>query len=110
MKVWTAQYRYAGLDRLDITVKTGEVTFQPNWDIVLGLKNHRIDQEQYTWQYKNLMDKSRKTFPDRWKEILARDEVTLVCFCPAGAFCHRVLLAKMLEEMGAQYMGERSLT
>ena len=111
LKVWTAQMRYPGKDRLDITVKSGTQAFAPSWPMVIGFKDGSIDEEGYTWRYKNLMEKSKQVFFAQWEDLLKREEVTLVCYCPAGAFCHRILLAKMLEEQfGVQYMGERSLT
>jgi len=34
-------------------------------------------------------------------------QITLVCFCPSGQFCHRILAAHMLENMGyGKYIGE----
>jgi uncharacterized protein YeaO (DUF488 family) len=42
----------------------------------------------------------------RWDELLNQDEVVLVCFCKAGDFCHRVLLAEILVKLGAEYKGE----
>jgi len=46
-----------------------------------------------------------------WDALLAREEVTLCCYCsaPPGRelHCHRVLCAPMLVKCGAIYMGER---
>lgn len=109
LKVWTAQYRYRETDRLDITVKTGVAAFAPSWTMVHGIKNRTLAESQYYDMYQNLMTLSQRYYKEKWDALLARDEVTLVCFCPAGDFCHRVLLAHILEKMGAQYMGERSL-
>lgn len=43
-----------------------------------------------------------------FEELLAREEVTLLCFCPRRAFCHRSLLAdEILPALGAIPCGER---
>lgn len=112
LKVYTAVYRYSGPDRLDITVKgkdpIGQI-FAPIWDIVMGLKKGVIDEDQYEREYRDLMLASWGRHQKTWQELLSREEVTLVCFCPPGAFCHRLLLAKLLEKVGAVHMGERNL-
>lgn len=106
LKVYTAQYRYAGPDRLDITVKTGNKAFAPTWDIVMGLKQGQITEAEYEARYRELMRASWRRNRAEWQRLLARDRVVLVCFCPPGAFCHRVLLAGYLEKCGATYCGE----
>lgn len=112
LKVYTAQYRYSGHDRLDITVKGKDMLgqfFAPTWDMVTGLKNGKINEDRYERDYRELMLESWNKFQHKWQELLAREEVTLVCFCSPGAFCHRLLLASYLERSGAVHMGERNL-
>lgn len=114
LKVYTAQYRYAGQHRLDITVKgkdpVGRV-FAPNWDIVMKHKNNpNYGDKEYTEDFHNLMIASLDSCTDVWMEdVLKRGYVVLVCFCPAGAFCHRKLVAEYLVQLGAKYMGEIDL-
>jgi hypothetical protein len=122
--LYTAQYRYPGKDRLDITVKGQDrfgKLFAPTWAMVKLAKAEAGNwQELYIGQYYDLLI-------DRWKtsgaemyrlvEMLqgnfytgmrARD-ITLVCFCPAGVFCHRHLLVKFLQHNWAvEYGGERT--
>ena len=109
LKVHTAQYRYSGKDRLDITVKgkdpLGSI-FAPTWDMVNGLKSGKISEEEYTYQYDKILNRVKKL---TWDYLLVQKKLTLVCFCPLGAFCHRILLAKRLVEMGAIYKGERRI-
>lgn len=107
LKFYTAQYRYSGKDRLDITVKTGNKLFAPTWDMVTSVKNDSLSKEEYQKQYKKLMIKSYNKNRIEWEKLLSRDEVTLVCFCAKGEFCHRLLLAKLFAKLGAEYMGER---
>lgn len=113
--LYTAQYRYSGKDRLDITVKgncpSGKL-YAPTWNMVKDVKTSNLTEEDYTGLYYNLLI-------DRWsthnKEMISlvklvhdRD-ITLVCFCPAGAFCHRYLLVKFLQHNWAvDYGGERT--
>ena len=113
MRLWTAQYRYSGKDRLDITVKGNDPigkAFAPSWDMVTRYKNGKITEKQYIEEYKIRMIKSCANNHEAWDWLLSQDEVTLVCFCKAGAFCHRKLLAKMLIQLGAIFMGEKSIT
>jgi len=109
LEVWTAQYRYNGPDRLDITVKGQDPLgkyFAPSWEMVMKCKQGKISEEEYTRKYLNLMQKSKQEHPEAWEKLLSRKRVVLVCFCPPGAFCHRVILAKLLEKYGAVYKGE----
>lgn len=47
--------------------------------------------------------------PAAWKRLLARPRVVLACYCPVGARCHRLLLAKVLGKLGATLKGELPL-
>jgi hypothetical protein len=118
MNIYTAQYRYSGEDRLDITVKgnsfPGKV-LAPSWAMVRGLQAGTLNQWDYTIAYysKIVLRMYRAGDADQkaLDEILTdRNELTLVCFCKIGDFCHRVLAARMLEEMGyGKYIGERKI-
>ena len=110
MKLYTAQYHYSGNDRLDITVKgqdpTGKI-FAPTWKMVMGSKKGKISFDEYREMYRKRMRESYQQHKKIWQDILTRKEVTLVCFCKSGTFCHRYLLAEYLSKLGAEYMGER---
>ena len=110
MKLYTAQYRYSGDDRLDITVKgrdpVGRI-FAPSWKLVMGSKEGKITWNEYQKMYRELMRNSYRQHRDTWDNILNRDEVTLVCFCKSDSFCHRYLVADYLVKLGAGYLGER---
>jgi hypothetical protein len=60
----------------------------------------------YEAAYRNEMRKIRKWEPGSWQKMLDKPRVVLVCFCPSPERCHRRLLAEMLAEDGATYMGE----
>lgn len=108
LHVWTAQYRYSGPNRLDITVKgkdqRGKV-FAPTWGMVMQYKRTG-NRTEYCLQYHKLMLNSYHKNRNIWEQLLKQDQVVLVCFCRSGDFCHRVLLANYLQQLGAVYEGE----
>ena len=111
MDIYTSQLKYSGNDRLDITVKGQDPIgkhFAPTWEMVKGIKNGSISNTLYMYAYTGLMLVSQyATAPTVWEQIRQRDKITLVCFCPAGAFCHRALLANIFQNMGwGKYKGE----
>lgn len=106
VKVSTSQFAYNGHDRLDITFKTGDQTFAPTKDMVYGYKYKGMSSEEYTRLYVQRMEHSFNINRTRWNQILNQDTVVLVCYCKANNFCHRVILAKLLEQLGAEYCGE----
>jgi hypothetical protein len=114
MDIYTAQYKYAGADRMDITAKGNflpGVVLAPTWEMVRGFKDGTLSQWDYTSKYFSLL-LERSLFKDGkfesyLNEIVNHKQTTLVCFCPSGAFCHRILAARMLEDMGyGKYIGE----
>lgn len=113
MDVYTAQYGYSGPDRMDITVKGAEEYYgrllAPEWGMVNKIKSGEIDEEMYERMYRALMN-DRYRYADSYMEGFAKRDgtKTLVCFCPAGGFCHRIIAAEGLEKMGAVYKGERN--
>ncbi|MCD4722373.1 MAG: DUF488 domain-containing protein [Desulfobacula sp.] len=68
--------------------------------MVMGSKEGKISWDEYKKTYKDLMRKSYQQNKDIWNEVLARDEVTLVCFCKADTNCHRYLLSKYFSKLG----------
>jgi hypothetical protein len=121
--LYTAQYRYPGRDRLDITVKgncpAGKL-YAPTWDMVNGIKQGTMTKEEYEGAYYNLLITRWKSHGEEMSQLVKivqgdpmnnvppRD-LTLVCFCPANTFCHRHLLVKFLQHnWGVEYGGERS--
>ena len=112
--IYTAQYRYPGKDRLDITVKgncpAGKL-YAPTWNMVMDWKNKRLTDDEYTGMYYDLLIKRWKTNGEEMMRLvdMVRDrDITLVCFCPKDTFCHRHLLAKFLQHNYAvEYGGEK---
>ena len=54
----------------------------------------------------NALARGVEPTPSAWGALLAMREVTLVCTCADATRCHRVLLARILEKLGATYAGE----
>lgn len=111
MDIYTASYHYSGPDRLDVTVKGNDPIgslFAPTWDMVKGFKSGEIDEYGYEKRYRSLMNARYNVSKDAFKFAVSSQR-TLVCFCPPGAFCHRVILAEGLENLGATYKGERNI-
>lgn len=112
--LYTAQYRYSGHDRLDITVKgnhpVGKV-FAPTWDMVMRYRQDG-NQKIYTDAYYTLMTQRWQLYREAWDMIAQMcqyQDVTLVCYCPKDNFCHRHLLVDILKQYNSniRYGGER---
>lgn len=117
MPLHTAHYRYPGEDRFDITVRGQDPVgklFAPTWEMVMGTKNGTVSHDQYTAMYYELLRNRWKTvpgFPDTMRRLAEKaktGDVTLVCFCKAGSFCHRYILAEIFKNsFNVPYAGER---
>lgn len=117
LKIYTSQFRYNGANRTDVTVKSAKTpwdVFAPTWDMVMtylkGPKDGMAEQV-YIEKYTVIVAKAyQKHYESITTLIHSNDVRVLVCFCSAGAFCHRVLLAKHLESLGTEYCGEIDTT
>lgn len=98
MAKWRLAKQY-NLTLVDATVKTGNVKLSPTWDMVLEYKKGLLNEEDYTTQYLNILEHSLKTHPDWWEAFLVSGDLALLCFCKAGAFCHRLLLADFIARL-----------
>jgi hypothetical protein len=99
--VQMAQWRHCanlGVLMIDTTVKSGRRAFCPEWDMVMGHKDGSVSDLEYMARYKELMDASKKNYPEEWDELLGLGTVALACYCPPGRFCHRHLLKQMVKE------------
>ena len=61
----------------------------------------------YAQAYTLEMRESYRTQRPAWDALLARESVTLVCYCTDPARCHRTVLAGILAKLGAINEGER---
>jgi len=112
LNIYTSQLRYSGNDRLDITAKGQDPIgkhFAPTWEMVKSIKSGTISQELYTLAYVGILSTSLGLNSQVWQQVQSMypNRITLVCFCPIGAFCHRVLLANAFQGMElGEYKGE----
>ena len=135
LSVHTARLTYAGADRFDVTrpaadaysKRTGAAwegePFAPSWTILRPALNAlhaakglspvmlrastRSWWEDYVRAYTHEMRQSYRRHPEAWAAVLARREVTLVCYCADPERCHRTVLAGILAKLGANVRGER---
>ncbi len=117
--VHTARISYRGADRLDVTRKSAGpdgVAFAPSGRILWPMINLRrtapgmVDSvwPDYVEAYTAEMRTSYRERRPAWDALLARDEVTLVCYCTDATRCHRTVLAAILAKLGATLRGERT--
>lgn len=117
--VYTARVTYAGADRLDVTRKSANRdgrAFAPSWDILKpalylrrehGVAAFEAHWPRYVLDYTREMRQSYREQRAAWDALLARESVTLLCYCTDPAHCHRTVLAEILGKLGATVKGER---
>lgn len=91
------QVKEKGAQLIDSTVKSGYQFLAPSWDIVMGVKNDQITEEQYTEVYERMMDNSIANQRLKWEELIRQGTIAVACYCTAGKFCHRHLIVPRLE-------------
>lgn len=116
LAVYTARVSYSGADRLDITRKSAGpdgLPFAPSWRILgpmLRARREGTELAQWPTYIADYTDEMRASYRGQraaWEAVLARSEVTLLCYCTDPAHCHRTLLAGILGKLGAEVRGER---
>lgn len=88
-----------GIEPLDTTVKSGDKTFAPTWDMVMGSKSGTLSHEEYERLYLGILNENFKNNPQAFYRILERPSIAFMCYCPANQFCHRHLLAAYFCEL-----------
>jgi len=132
LNVYTARIDYKGADRLNVSRRGNDdrigLVFAPSETILspilalrglcVGLRDKDIELDHLTsiwvnaWilyreAYTHEMRRSFRRHGGVWKELLRRREVTLCCFCSDPTYCHRTVLAGILQTMKARVCGER---
>lgn len=115
--IYTSRITYDGIDRLDVSRSGNDPigrVFAPSWPLLrphLERRRHRVisidDWDSYVDSYIEEMRKSYRSNKTIWDTVAARDRVTFCCFCKSARHCHRTVLARLLERIGATYRGER---
>lgn len=72
-------------------------TVAPPERLLLNSKQHIITQDDYARVYRNNLENNRDVILSEFEEFKDRDCI-LLCYEGPGAFCHRHLLAKWLNQ------------
>lgn len=91
---------------VDTTVKSGDKRLAPAWDFLMEYKNSAKtpgDKVVYRRQYLSKISAMYKTTPEVLLNLLKGEELILLCYCPAGEFCHRRILREILIHIGTKY-------
>ena len=110
LTVYTSTNRYRELDSLDVTVHGQDdigKTFAPTWRMVNSYHEGRIDPVEFKSDYIDLIMERLEEDISAIEYLSNLHHVTLTCYCASGEFCHRIILAAVLEQFGAEYKGER---
>ena len=89
-----------------ITVKSGRKELAPDWDFLMADKYSSKDavaEREYTIKYLYKLERLLDTDAEVLVSLLRHDDLVLMCYCPAGKFCHRHLLASKLQEVGMMF-------
>src|SRR5258708_38983906 len=96
--LFTSRIGYQGPDGLDITVKSATGIgrlLAPTWAMVGGVKHWNryktLTSEEYTALYYELLRNRFRADRQPFLDLVQREYLVLLCFCPVGAFCHRHL-------------------
>lgn len=112
MAIYTSRINYSGdKTKIDITAKSASGIgrhFKPTWDMVMGYKNGKYSKEEYTRMYMDILEHNYYHIR-RLIELMEElpGDIVFICYCRAGDFCHRVLLAKYISGLtNIKYNGE----
>ena len=100
VKLSRAQFRgKVGPGQIDVTARTGRPE-APEWAWVKAYKAGQMSEEEYTQLYHAKLERAPL---DHWRELWrwGREhggQVTFLCYCRDGEFCHTVLLGDRLVE------------
>lgn len=104
MILYTApMWKWKGAEALlipfvDVTVKSGEKLFAPEWDFLMKYKQDQ-DEEAYIEKFIPLMRESYRHNTEEWLEYLNQEAIVIACYCAAGKFCHRHLLVDIFQKV-----------
>lgn len=104
MIVHTGQIGRIQQPYLDITIKSGKGLgrlLSPTWEMVMGIKQGRLSEEDYREQYLELLRSRYRQDSSGFVRILTGSggTVTLACFCKPHTYCHRYLAVEVLEKI-----------
>lgn len=96
-------YRLAktlGYTFLDVTAKTGNQAFSPDFREVMLYKRGETSEADYTRIYIHRMRNSYSRGKEEWEKLkqYVDHDVVVACYCAPGAFCHRHIFVDLLEK------------
>jgi len=83
---------------LDITAKSSNPCFAPDYSVVMDYKNGKISESEYTELYTQRMRNSLRHNPSEWEKLKDFDTVAIACYCKPDTFCHRHLFVAMMQK------------
>lgn len=104
-KIFTSYYAKSGTHPQAIRISASAPSFfkgkcfpelYPTWDLIQKSKLKEITNEQYENLYKQLLRK-RNITPEYIYDKLYDGDI-LLCYEKSGDFCHRRIVAKMMED------------
>lgn len=88
---------------IDTTVKSSSKIWKslaPTWNMVMSHKAHTMSDAKYTEQYAVILDNA--DWESMLIELQEHEEVTFVCYCHDGVFCHTHLIIDYMMRMFPQ--------
>lgn len=106
-QVYTADVKYDGDDRIDVSAQGGYFIFVPPKHLLFDYRFGNITEQHFQRAYIDLLGKSYVNHRHAWDNILNRERIVLVCNCNSkGKACHRYLVVDFLKQFGGVYKGE----
>lgn len=105
MKLYTSNYARNGkhMNAVAISIRPPHwykgksyLALAPTWDIVLGVKNKTITQDEYTEAYNKILSKLN---PQAVANELG-DGAIMLCYESPNDFCHRHLVSEWMRKAG----------
>ena len=89
--------RRLGIPMVDITAKSGDETFAPEWDALRDFKMGLMSESEYERRYRDHMLTTFRLYRPEWENFLSRELVAVACYCGAGTFCHRHIFKDLVK-------------
>ena len=107
LKVYTADYGYAGDDCFDVSLQGGHFMLSPSKTMLVDFRLGRINAREFKKQYFDQLEASFIQHQYTWDEMLELERIVLVCSCNNDdESCHRHHLVAFLKQFGAKYGGK----
>lgn len=96
------------IELIDVTLKTKDplaykLFAPPSWELVQGVKNNTISEEEYTNAYVNKLKATSSLFLNEWFHYFDKGNIALSCFCGKNSFCHRHILLNFMSQLAHEY-------